>query len=382
VSTTGELLERHKPILKYDSQESFFADSAAEWTDNPGNRLTKLDGTVIAMAGQGLELRFLGPEYLGGEAAAKTDVISDPSKDYREQARWLHQQPGYPNHVYGHAVVDGAGDLWLQYWFFYFYNDYNLIGHILHAGLHEGDWETIQIHLRDETPDYAVYARHAGAKRRDWKQVDLVPGTGRPIVYVARGSHASYFEPGRHWSGHWFDYADGKRRSPELTLKIVVDGEDEWRWVRWPGIWGDTKKSADNPLDSDSPRGPGCHDQWDNPLVLAEKAAAQPVPAGTRPSPPPPPRVRPEWADGGIRVYYDMLPAPDGTRPSGLAVTINSPDESAPPTTEAFAIEHQTGAVDLSAPVDPSRCYDIYASSATADGLASQSVRDDLAPAT
>jgi hypothetical protein len=50
MSTTEELLERHKPFLKYDSQESYFADSAAEWTDNPGNQLARADGTVLATA--------------------------------------------------------------------------------------------------------------------------------------------------------------------------------------------------------------------------------------------------------------------------------------------------------------------------------------------
>ena len=65
---------------------------------------------------------------------AATDVISDPSKDYRDQARTLHQQPGLANRVYGHAAVDANGDQWLQYWFFYFYNDYNLIGSFIKAG--------------------------------------------------------------------------------------------------------------------------------------------------------------------------------------------------------------------------------------------------------
>ena len=379
VSTSAELLERHKPFLKYDSQESYFADSAAEWTDNPGNALKRADGTVVQSAGAGLSLAYLGRDYADGSHALKTDAIGDPTREYRDQARALHQQPGYANHVYGHAVLDRNGDLWLQYWLFYFYNDYNLIGAFLHAGRHEGDWEMIQIRLRDEQPDLAVYCQHAGATKRDWRQVDRIPATQRPIVYVARGSHASYFEPGTHWTGHWFDYADGKRRSPELTLDVVDDGDAAWRWVRWPGSWGDTKATG-NPLDANSPRSPGSHAQWDDPLALvgmAEKPLQSP---GARPIAPPPPHIRVEWAAARIRVLYEVVAAPGAQPPTGIVVTVNSPDEKAPPTSEAFRISSRTGEVTLSASAAPSRAYDVYASVGTAAGLASESVRSELEP--
>src|SRR3954467_5437209 len=107
----AELLERHKPFLKYDSHEAYFADSAAEWTDNPGNALKRADGTVLATAENGLHLGFLGPTYGPNAAAAKTDVISNPSRDYAKQARRLHADPKYRNRVYG-RVVDDGGDQW------------------------------------------------------------------------------------------------------------------------------------------------------------------------------------------------------------------------------------------------------------------------------
>ena len=108
----------------------------------------------------GCRWRFLGNRYPDGTRAAKTDCISDPSNRYADQARVLHEDKGYANRLYGHVVSDGDADVWLQYWFFYFFNDYNLIGPFIHAGLHEGDWEMIQIHLTDEQPDQAVYAQH------------------------------------------------------------------------------------------------------------------------------------------------------------------------------------------------------------------------------
>ena len=73
--------------------------------------------------------------YPDDTKADKRDLISNPSKDYREQARKLHEDKRYRNKMYGHAVVDSNDDLWLQYWFWYFFNDYNLIGNFLKAGL-------------------------------------------------------------------------------------------------------------------------------------------------------------------------------------------------------------------------------------------------------
>jgi hypothetical protein len=378
--STEELLKRHKPVLKYDSQEVYFADSAAEWTDNPGNVLLDASGQTVAVAGEGLDLALLAKACKDG-TATDNDVISDPARDYQEQARRLHAQNDYRNRVYGRAMVEGDV-VWLQYWFFYFYNDYNLIGTVLKAGLHEGDWEMVELRLPDEqgAPDLAVYAQHAHAAARPWNQVDLVPGTEQPLVYPARGSHASYFEPGTHWTGYWFDHADGKRRSPDLDLKIVRDGQDEWLWIRWPGYWGDTKKGEGSPLDSDSPRGPGHHEQWDQPSVLLSKP---PPPRPTAaPSPPPAPAALAEWAGAALRIHYNVQPDSEGRQPSILTATINSPDDPAPPTTRSFEIEYRSGTVELKGDVERTRRYDIYLTCATTDEppLVSASTRLDVPP--
>ena len=392
------LLQRHLPVLKYDSQEHYFADSAAEWTDNPGNLLSRADGTPIASAtpagGESkLELAFLQEtSYANSQDVLDTDVIGDPSRSYREQANRLHEDERYRNRIYGRAQVDSHGRTWLQYWFFYFYNDYNLIGSFIHAGRHEGDWEMIQIRLDEaQEPDCAVYAQHNSAEVRRWDQVDRVPGTDQPLVYVARGSHASYFEPGTLWTGYWFDLADGKRRSPALTLEIVREGRPEWRWMEWPGYWGDTRKGY-GWLDSGSPRGPCRHDQWDDPSRLVSTADAAAEPRGAaRPSLPPAPRVTTSRRGEDLRLLYeaeggDAAGLPDdalraaGPEPVGLVVTVNSPDDKAPPSSYAIPIANRTGEVTVPARFDPSKRYDVYVSTATANGLSSESVRCDIDP--
>ena len=132
----------------------------------------------------------------------------------------------------------------------------------------------IQIRLQNETPDLAIYAQHATAETRRWSQVDLVPGTQRPLVYVARGSHASYFEPGRRWTGHWFDYADGKRRartsrstSSSRTMRIGGGSGGQ--------ASGATRRRATTRSTPAVRTGRAGRDQWDDPLVMVQKAAEQ-----------------------------------------------------------------------------------------------------------
>lgn len=91
----------------------------------------------------------------------------------------------------------------LEYWFHYYYDDW--------ANRHEGDWEMITLLLeldssviasRSEVPEAELlasvrvmdvgYAAHEEGYRRMWEDVQKTR-EGRPIVYVARGSSASYF---------------------------------------------------------------------------------------------------------------------------------------------------------------------------------------------
>jgi hypothetical protein len=112
-------------------------------------------------------------------AAAEREV-----KDY-DQHRAQIGQPFYSDRS------QADDDVCIQYWFCYYFDDW--------ANVHEGDWEGISIFLqRDDSsqckyrPIGATYYEHEGGSRRHWENVLLVNGD-HPLVFVAAGSHASYF---------------------------------------------------------------------------------------------------------------------------------------------------------------------------------------------
>jgi len=375
------LLRRFQPQLLYDSNEAFFADSAAEWTDNPGNVLCRFGehgepGEILAAAtpagGQvQLNLEFLGhPKYRDGTAYRDGDAISNPKRDYRDQYLALRQRPGYENVMYGRAKDDSDGRLWLQYWFFYFYNDYNLAGGI---GLHEGDWEMVQFRMYGDSPDLAVYAQHRWAERRAWDEVERAQTNGdTPLVYVARGSHASYYRPGYHETEAWYDIADGKRRSPKVTLEIVSDGSP--RWVAWPGRWGDTRPKFGG-VDQPSPTGPCAHKQWNDPKRLLESSH---TPAQREPAAPP--EVEVSRRNGRLLLRYDFSRRA-AAEPQTVVVTINSVDDRLPPRTLTFTVENtERGTIETRVALSDAKHYDIYVSTTDIHGKPSESKLTLLAP--
>jgi hypothetical protein len=346
------LLERHKPRLVYDSHEAYFADSAAIWTDSPTNVLKRAGGAVVARPPQ-LSLAFLGTHY----GAAATDMIGDTTRNYAANAAKLHRQPQYANRAHAHARRDSQGRLWLQYWLFYYYNDYQLLGP-LSGGNHEGDWELVQIRLdAAEQPQQVVFTQHKLAESRAWAAAPKLGPT--PLVYVARGSHANYFGKGSHWTGNWVDQADG--RGPQITPALEVLEDLAPEWVLWPGFWGDTKPGV-LPLDSTSPVSPGRRAHWLDPSKLAGVA---PKPAA--PAPPAPPKATVVRTPETVVVRYEAPP-----EATALAVAVRPKGSDEPAVTRAFALDGGRGEVELPA---GDRDLDVWTSVVGADGVASEGVK-------
>jgi hypothetical protein len=96
-----------------------------------------------------------------------------------DSARW-----GQPT-VYAHPFVDPAGQVVIQYWYFYPFNDF--------IGNHEGDWEHVNVvlssdHTQIQGADYFFHAR----------SITLPQGRYRPLS--EDGTHLVYYVGGRMYN--------------------------------------------------------------------------------------------------------------------------------------------------------------------------------------
>ena len=167
-------------------------------------------------------------------------------------------------------VTDPAhpGNVVVQYWFFYIYNDWN--------DRHEGDWEMIQLvfdaddastALRSE-PTQVMYAQHEGGELSAWDGGPLQRRDGtHPVVFAAEGSHAAYFSAER-WFGKsaqsGFGCDDTRPPTVEVSPRLVPLRGDE-SWLAFTGRWGEQQPSFNN-----GPTGPATKSQWSAPVTWVE----------------------------------------------------------------------------------------------------------------
>lgn len=138
------------------------------------------------------------------------------------------------------------GYLYLDYWWFYRFNDSPLP-----SGDHEGDWEGMTIVVDPTGPPnntggpvaaYTLYAAHDGSS---WSAYLGEPGTSHAYGYVGQGTHATYPDP---CSPEYGDLCG--------DVEVSYDGIFPWGrndpqecadacvmrflggWVAWAGTWG------------------------------------------------------------------------------------------------------------------------------------------------
>lgn len=368
VPAASDLLKRYEPRLHYDQQEQYFADSAAEATDNAANRIldSKLE-TVLAAH----EEPFATPSLsLLAEPEVANGVI-DLGPEYAEDAATMHALPQYANKAYGRVFHDSVtGRDWLNYWFYYYYNNQEVAG----IGVHEGDWESVSLRLDDEgVPDVAVYSRHGSesaaceASAVEWEITD--GNTVSPRVYVANASHANYFWAGEHGRPfplpHDDAYGDGAVLTPEIQevqSAPYTSTTAQPRWFYWNGTWGASGSSPGGPARSSA--------EWEDLQAYAEskeencdaeglgeapalRAAAPPGAAAGEPSLPEPltPTIKARSSGGRIQIRYELPKAVPNAE--HLLLSVSSKDQPDATRTDIIEIHSRQGVAYLPRPLGP-----------------------------
>jgi len=136
--------------------------------------------------------------------------------------------PAYVQRVGGHGRT-------LLYWFAYGWNQATL------GANHEGDWERIAVRRgSDGQPHKVTFWRHKGPCYLPWRRIQRY--RGHPIVFSAKGTHASYARAGKHkvvldnlpdWTDHT---SRGKQWKTWQHLKRVK----RQTWWGYGGAWGET----------------------------------------------------------------------------------------------------------------------------------------------
>jgi hypothetical protein len=201
---------------------------------------------------------------------------------------------GKPSIAYAHIVTEhgDAGNpeapqrLALQYWFFYYFNNFN--------DKHEADWEGVQLVFNVGSARQALltepievgYAQHEGGEQADWESEKVEKVGSHPIVYSAAGSHASYYSSAL-WlgtsarEGVGCDDTRGPSNQQPLVAVVVpsrvASPNSPHAWLAFEGRWGEKAPGADN-----GPTGPNTKSRWTQPFTWQDdlRRTSIEVPAG------------------------------------------------------------------------------------------------------
>jgi hypothetical protein len=215
-----------------------------------------------------LSLYYLDASYPpGGLAQGRASTVDDyinAEGNYDQDAQRLQAFPIYWDKAYARVIPEPDGSKALQYWFFYYFNWHPAPTTL---GDHEGDWEMVQVELDARgIPGRVTYAQHGGGEQCNWSLVTRT-GDGRPAVYVAQGTHASYFRPGSKPPSETAPAGDEVLWSaPAYSPSVEEIDPIAPGWLDWAGRWGESTTG-----DFQSPYGPMKQGQkWDNPRAWAD----------------------------------------------------------------------------------------------------------------
>ena len=271
-SPAQRLADRYAPIAVLKAQDAPCDSRGEAWRPVAVDAL--LGNASVRLIGPAGAIRApTAADLYGKSDAYYLDVPGNPLHPgcaYERAGRRIFRRS--PAAVYARVAAEPGVTrrIALQYWFYYYFNDFN--------DEHEGDWEGIQLVFAGDSVRDALrtrplevgYAQHEGGERTDWDNPKLERSGTHPLVYVAAGSHASHYSSAL-WLGHsaseGFGCEDtrGPSRNVPLRAMLLPSGAvartSRFAWLVYRGRWGERGDSPNT-----GPSGPNTKERWSAPF--------------------------------------------------------------------------------------------------------------------
>lgn len=124
------------------------------------------------------------------------------------------------------ACAEHGADYGIQYWYFFGEN----------RGVwnyHQGDWEHITVLVKDDQSIGAYYHHHGDRPFRRPSEIRK-NRSGRYYVFISKGSHGSYKQPG--YQAEYFDKVDDKGVRWDTAQRLLPLTDQPWK--DFAGCWG------------------------------------------------------------------------------------------------------------------------------------------------
>jgi hypothetical protein len=304
------------------SAEQYEPTSVSTVLGNPSVKLERVeeDGKekTIKRAPTAVDIAGLGDPF-------HLDLHGDPLGDtcvYARDFAKLKAEGKAPPTTYAHIAHQvGHRGLALQYWFFWYFNQFN--------DLHEGDWEGMQITFEAddarralaEGPSEMILFQHAGGERAAWEDSKVEKEGTHPVVYPAAGSHATFYDStvyvqnGSNGSGVGCDNTSEPLREVRvhpIAIPTFPTTTGRFKWLTYFGHWGEKEAGFNN-----GPTGPLTKKQWLEPFSWMEKqrSTSPRVPGGSFAGP----AVTGAFC-GAVSTVSDVINVESRSRPAAIAM--------------------------------------------------------------
>lgn len=315
------LREEQEPPCE-TTAEQYEPTSVSTVLDNPSVTLKRVEEggkeVTIKRAPTAADIAGLGDPF-------HLDLHGDPLGDtcvYARDFAKLVAEGKAPPITYAHIAHQvGRHGLALQYWFFWYFNQFN--------DLHEGDWEGMQIAFTAddarqalaEGPSEMILFQHAGGERADWEDPKVDKEGTHPVVYPAAGSHATFYDStvyvqnGSKGSGVGCDNTSEPLREVRphaVAIPTFPTTRGGFKWLSYFGHWGEKEAGFNN-----GPTGPLTKTQWLEPFTWMEKqrSTSPRVPGGSFAGP----TVTGAFC-GAVTAVSDVINVESRSRPAAIAM--------------------------------------------------------------